>query len=279
MTSSIVLPPRPKIKVWCGEPSLYAHAKLDGIMLTVVKDECGIVRAYTRHPIPERGDITERIRSTAWYHNALRGMPFSSAIMGELWRPNHKASDVKSDWAAARFSVFAVPTLDARLSLDVLRDWCRMRYLEFADYRSYDHRLEQFGNWGDLSNAQELGYEGFVLKDGNLLNWRKHKTVKSIDLIVRRVLPGEGAFLGFCGSLELMTNEGYIVGRASGMDWPTRRVISAEDIGRVCEVEYQYVGNRGRLRHPRFVRWRDDKSPRECGVDQDSELETHWAPV
>ena len=33
-----------------------------------------------------------------------------------------------------------------------------------------------------------------------------------------------------------------------------------KDIGRIVEVEYQRVTRLGKLRHPRFKRWRDDKN-------------------
>lgn len=37
-------------------------------------------------------------------------------------------------------------------------------------------------------------------------------------------------------------------------------------VGKVCEIRCQASGGLfgGRMRHPRFVRWRDDKGPREC---------------
>lgn len=38
--------------------------------------------------------------------------------------------------------------------------------------------------------------------------------------------------------------------------------------GAVCEVEYQDVASKGRLQHPRFVRWRDDKLAEECFISQ-----------
>jgi ATP-dependent DNA ligase len=56
--------------------------------------------------------------------------------------------------------------------------------------------------------------------------------------------------------------------RVSGMPDEQRLDIDEKkDLGRVVEVEYQDVGNGGRLIHPRFVRWRDDKPASQCRYD------------
>ena len=47
-------------------------------------------------------------------------------------------------------------------------------------------------------------------------------------------------------------------------------------LGKVIEVRYQYIGDKGRLRHPNFVRWRDDKPPDECTLSKDSDLFNYW---
>jgi len=44
----------------------------------------------------------------------------------------------------------------------------------------------------------------------------------------------------------------------------------------VMEVSYQYVGDKGRLRHPNFVRWREDKPAAECTLSQDDDLVYYW---
>jgi len=38
--------------------------------------------------------------------------------------------------------------------------------------------------------------------------------------------------------------------------------------GMVCEVEANGVASQGRLHHPRFIRWREDKNAHDCTIDQ-----------
>lgn len=262
---------RPKMKTWRGEDACYVHHKLDGLLMQVEKAETGLVRVYTRHPT----DVTDKLRDTAWYGHVVRHVPRGSVILGELWRPGHRASDVKSDWAGCKFTVFAVPVgLPASAPLETVGDWCKECCLEFAYWEKYHDWKQE-----DLLTCLPPDVEGYVLKDGNLTNWMKAKPERTIDLIVRGTKPGWGAFLGFVGSLEMATAEGFPVCSTSGMTWAERREITRagrDVIGRVAEVCYQYIGSKGCLRHPRFVRWRDDKPPEECTADQDEALVEYW---
>lgn len=76
-----------------------------------------------------------------------------------------------------------------------------------------------------------------------------------------------------CWELDLEDGHGPTrfreIACVSGMDDADRAAMTAEReklCGRVCEVECQATGGKldGRLRHPRFVRWREDKPAREC---------------
>ena len=55
------------------------------------------------------------------------------------------------------------------------------------------------------------------------------------------------------------------VGECSGFDEDIRKNLSDNDIGRVIEVKCNEIfKDTGKLRHPRFLRFREDKDPTEC---------------
>ena len=75
-------------------------------------------------------------------------------------------------------------------------------------------------------------------------------------------------------NIEKLTIEGNVVsvlevGECSGFDEDTRSMFSNNPkswVGKVIEVKANEVfKDTGKLRHPRFLRVRDDKSPVECG--------------
>jgi ATP-dependent DNA ligase len=130
-----------------------------------------------------------------------------------------------------------------------------------------------------LRAARYWDAEGVVLKVGHREGWFKVKEVRTADLVCTGVKPGraDGKFIGEAGSVEGSAwREGHLValGWFSGMCDGEREDIDGSCVGRVFEVEYQYVGAGGRMRHPRFVRWRDDKPAAECAVPEEVPLVT-----
>jgi hypothetical protein len=210
------------------------------------------------------------LRPFSFWEAAMREVPSDTILWGELWVPGRHASQVKtaiiSEDPRLRWDVFASPTFAANTPLETLDLACRAWKLTFIPWYP-----------ADLMGFPPVGgdVEGYVLKDANLLNWRKYKPHHDIDLVVTDVKDGRGKYLGLVGALVCSTVEGHNVASVSGMTDKQRIEMSLADdlVGRICEVRYQYVGTAGRLRHPRFVRWREDKQPEECTLSQDPELE------
>lgn len=154
---------------------------------------------------------------------------------------------------------------------------------EFTKDKLLQVHLPQFRQRKDVYGL----VEGFVLKDGNLLNWRKLKEEKTIDCFITGYIPGDGKYYGKVGSLLCSVYDTNKVARqiaaVSGFndairDWLTDEFKNNRQdiINQVIEVEYQLIGSKGRCRHPRFKNWRDDKLAEDCLTDQDEDLEIYW---
>lgn len=262
--------PKPKMRNYrAGEAAAYAHHKLDGHFCRVSVSEAGILRAVTSLDT----DITDKLPKIT-LGNVQRNATPGSVLLGELHceGDGHRASDVKTaikhGWESLRFTCFALENMPEDMPLEELDDWCTMRGIRFAQY---DVLHDGWRKRDLMQRAKELGIEGYVMKDGNLLNWRKLKLEQTCDLVVLDKQPGVGKYLGLVGSLIVGLPGGRVLANCSGMTDDERRRITEtwpESLGRVIEVEYQYVGSGGKLRHPRFLRFRDDKLPHECTCDQ-----------
>ncbi len=243
-----------RAKDWKGEPYEYAHAKIDGIRMHVI-------RGLGVQCVTPKTDITGQCRHCPWMA-FLYALPVGTRVEGELYVPGKPASYVKSALAKReqmRYSVFAIPQLNHKPMhsepLEWAKDICTWAGLEFAPFNN-----EQLSRRALLDYAEYFGYEGWVLKTANYKNWYKLKPIRTIDLLVTGTVDGEGKYLGAVGALVCNTADGFEIAKVSGMtDLQRYEMVLDDPTGRIVEVLYQYVGSQGRLRHPRFVRFRDDK--------------------
>ena len=131
-----------------------------------------------------------------------------------------------------------------------------------------------------FNSVWEGGGEGVILKHldapyGDPLAWVKVKISETYDVVITGYKPATEVSLKVNGELSqtkfaergwigaIMFDLGGVTGFCSGMDEETRQYISEhqkECIGRVVEVRAQERLPSGALRHPRFVRFKDDKT-------------------
>lgn len=258
------------MKSYKGEPAKYVQAKLDGHWLRV---------AHTGY--------TTRIGTALdldWLIDRSR-MPPGEVVLGELWYPGKPASYVKTAIKERdtnlRFTAFALESRDDEQPLAYIHAQVERMGFEFVDYMAlgFDYgKVDEVGLRTLMQTVVGHPIEGLVFKDGNMLNERKWKEVRTIDLIVEDTVDGKGKYLGLIGALVCRTYEGHVLANVSGMDEETRVMMSDDDflLGRVVEVAYQYVGSKGKLRHPRFVRMRDDKPQDECTIYQDDDVRAYY---
>lgn len=123
----------------------------------------------------------------------------------------------------------------------------------------------------------KAGGEGLVVKS----RWgkygqgqRKMKAAKTYDVVITGFTKANkgktGKFEGMIGAVKFSAyreEELVELGQCSGMndaqriDFTTRK---SWYLGKVIEVKANGVTRHGRLRHPQFLRLRDDKAPEEC---------------
>lgn len=114
-----------------------------------------------------------------------------------------------------------------------------------------------------------LGFEGAIIKSsGGTYQfkrsnyWLKLKAVEDVDLKVEKLIQGEGKYHGMLGAV-IVTFKGKRVNVGSGFSDEERREFWDNPnliLHKVIEIQYHEVTPDGSLRHPRFVKIREDKS-------------------
>ena len=126
------------------------------------------------------------------------------------------------------------------------------------------------------------GGEGIMLKHKDATyqpgkrpenTWYKLKKTFNEDVFIIGFKAGEGKYTGMVGSLQCGIYKGQDITHlcnVSGFDDVTRRDITENKtkwLGRVIEI-CGFVKTSTSRREPRMIRVRDDKSPRECVIDE-----------
>lgn len=140
----------------------------------------------------------------------------------------------------------------------------------------------------------QKGYEGAMIKTKSgpyesgkrSKHWHKVKTMSTMDAVITGWDPGEGRNEGKVGGVKVsLAPEGWDdfafcadsnlrfteVGQFGAMDDALRQAMTDDWDSfqyQVVEVMAQGKTKNGRLRHPQLVRFRPDKYPADCGMDQ-----------
>jgi len=232
-----------------GRPYKRIHLKRDGYCLCAYKHN-GELNCYTRTP--------RRVWSGhEWYRKLLYNLPENFWLVGELFVPGGTSHDVTSALAAKPTKV---ATFEGFYSPHV------------GSFEEFDERLAQLGipavQFTNIPDVIPDGYEGFVYKNTyhpkGPFGWMKKKPSPSIDMrIVSLNIATEGKYARKVGAFVCKTDDGKLRTLVGTMEDHVRNDATDNPndwIGRVIEVKYQFKTEKGALRHPRFVRVRDDKS-------------------
>lgn len=270
----------PNVPDYRGEDDVeWAQEKENGHNVVVVVERHKIRRVLSRTK-----DYWEKLQDHFVLAAQIRKLPAKTILFGELHLPQGRATDVpramKNKDPKLTLTPYAVPVLkgedlrglDFEKAMELICD-LGFKPPDTHEISLYEDDLEQFY----LECAEELGIEGFVLKSGHCKGWYRIKPVKTVDLIVTGFKWGNGNFAGLVGALKCSgyNEDGKLeeVASISGMKMDEREGITdladKDNLeGRIVEVKYGEVGSQGRLFHPRFVRFRDDKPERECVLEQ-----------
>jgi DNA ligase D-like protein (predicted ligase)/DNA ligase D-like protein (predicted 3'-phosphoesterase) len=188
---------------------------------------------------------------------------------------------------------------------ETVKEGAHILLADFVDERgeAYYKAILDKGLEGVMAKKKDSRYEPGI-RSGN---WLKIKKLRSCDCVIFGYTKGTGARKSTFGALllGLYNDEGkpvYIGKVGTGFSQDMLKALSdafqkletdaapfeADVIGEVrwlkpelvCEVGYQVVTKDGRLRMPRLLQLRSDKSPKECTIDQlggDKPLEEYHA--
>ena len=113
---------------------------------------------------------------------------------------------------------------------------------------------------------RKLGYEGVVFKPleykyvgSRSYSWMKLKPIKTADVKVVDFFEGTGRNKGRLGGLVVDFNGAHVKVGSGFSDKLREEFWDNPPIGKIIEVQYQEVTPAGSLRHPRFIKLREDK--------------------
>lgn len=132
----------------------------------------------------------------------------------------------------------------------------------------------------------DRGGEGIVLKNLNSKyeegkeskDWEKIKKNKTYDVVITDVIKSTSQTFGPSGLDTFKSLEGSVYNKRGKLVPVThipatsfthaqhKNLDPAALYGKVAEVEAMGIDSQGKLRHPRFIRWRPDKPAKDCRI-------------
>ena len=257
---------------WRGQksqPVNFIHKKENGRRLTILHSDKGI-QALTKSRAHHL-DVSSHLWWRKWFKDLVTWMPPFSAIDGELILPGEPNTEVISALKNNRidlcFMPFAVPCWNSKeVPFDTLEEveaFAKKSGLSFPAWSLYKGETRKVLE----ERAREEKIEGYVLKENANCGWYKVKPLKTVECFVTGIKPGYGKYTGMCGALLVSVDRGgkqVEVAAISGMSDLQRSAMGEDTVGRIVEVQFQNLGAGGRLIHPQFVRFRDDKTTTDC---------------
>lgn len=244
-----------------GDEKWIAEVKIDGMRVLLVQAENGPTfysRSGIRYEYPFLADVQ---------------LPAGTILDAELAAPGETsayATGTRTDLELVVFDVLAVGPISAReLSWTDRRAMVEQIVTVLAHPRIRASRVLGTPDKAEAETLMALGVEGVMLKrkastyqPTRSWDWLKHKFSTTYDVVVVDD-KGESVQPGFTGLRYGYFVDGKLVlAGALGHTGPAAEMKAF--IGKVVEVKGYGRGDSGAIRHPVFIRVRDDKRPEEC---------------
>lgn len=271
-------------KNYSGQQVQWIQTKRDGLRLLVSKDTAGYITAMTREGKTDFWPELRRIK-TGWVDSIVK-IPMGTALDCELDSPGTQATDIKTlvlaGSASLELSPFAMPMYkgyDCRgveiiLANNYIGDMgftpVPVKKIDDEPVTLSDRVLDSLKR-----EATKLGTEGWIIKLAHYNGWYKIKPIRTVDCVITgyEISTSDTYFGGLKNiQVSLYDNECQLVKIAdvgSGFEGRYKNNVDPTTLlDRVCEIAYDSLASKGKLKFPRFLRWRDDKPAVDCTKDQ-----------
>jgi bifunctional non-homologous end joining protein LigD len=284
------------MKLW-GHPNLICEEKLDGSRYILQFDKNGHPKLTSRRTSVKTGKLVDKT------HNLMGFITFASyelrnsVVDGEICGGNSfentvsvmgsspdNAQEILKAGMKIRYHVFDIlyykgkdlrgcPLVTRKAYLKQLinelppkirKNWVYLEPIENSK-KSFDRIVKQGGEGVVLKRLSSLYAEGKRNKD-----WIKVKKFSTYDAIIIGYHPGTGKYKSLFGALlvgQYVDSKLQEVARVSGMTDEQRTTIwknKDKFLGTVIEFKAQNPTKAKRYRHPEFLRFRNDKNPKDC---------------
>ena len=272
--------PKFKVAEYSGQPVTVAQEKFNGYFVEVYRAGGYDIMVCTKN---QADDLWPKLSAHTVIRRQIERLPDDTCLRCELHAPGVPATSVPTmlndadlrlllspfqivSWAGTRWAM----TFEAEKRILDGFGFTTPRLIRLSDR---PETIVDVGRWTEY--AEELGIEGWVVKDfpgGDCFKIKPQKTVDAF--VVGYALSDRGACEGGLKSIHIAVMQGaeekIVASVGVGFDNDYRMMVDPESlVGRVGEFKYQAVGARGKLQFPRFLRWRDDeKTKEECLIEQ-----------
>lgn len=277
-----------KVKEYSGQPVTVAQVKFDGYYAEVYKNDADGIVVCTKK---QNENLWPKLQRHDGIRKQLEQLPNDTILRCELHAFGVQATSVPtlindadpllllSPFKIEMFQDSVMPLgfgyeYELLVGLGfIVPNWFELNGIdgvapELKPLTDFDvHTLEQ--------RAYSTGVEGWVVKDVPGGNCWKIKPVKTVDAFVMgHTVSDSDSFYGGLKAVQIGVMDGdeqvEIASCGSGFEKEYRMSVDLASLaGKVGEFEYQDVAAKGRLKFPRFLRWRDDeKQAKDCTKDQ-----------